>query len=403
MTAPGRAELASLRRHLHRHPETAFDVDASAGLVAERLAAAGLDVTRGVGGSGVVATLRRGTSSRSIGLRADLDALPIQEANTFDHRSQAPGAFHGCGHDGHTTMLLGAALHLAADTGPDSSDIDGTVHFVFQPDEENGRGAQAMIDDGLLERFPMDAVYGMHNLPGLAVGRFATRSGPFTAYEERFEIEIHGRGGHASAPERTIDPLVAGAHVVIGLQSIVSRALAPQDHGVVSVTELITDGAPNIIPTTVTIRGDVRGYEEHVSEAIRSRMGAIVEGTAAAHGATATLRYARAFEPTVNTAAEVDVAARAVGGVAGAGIDTDHAPMGFSEDFAQFLQHRPGCFILIGNGTEGCHGATLHNPHYDFNDDALPFGVAYWTALVRDVLATVAPPPLDADGGGASR
>lgn len=391
MTVPDRAELASLRRHLHRHPETAFDVDATAELVADRLAAAGLDVTRGVGGSGVVATLRRGTSSRSIGLRADLDALPIQEANTFDHRSLAPGAFHGCGHDGHTTMLLGAALHLAAadaEAGPDGSDIDGTVRFVFQPDEENGRGAQAMIDDGLLERFPMDAVYGMHNLPGLAVGRFATRPGPFTAYEERFEIEIHGRGGHASAPERTIDPLVAGAHVVLALQSIVSRALAPQDHGVVSVTELVTDGAPNIIPTTVTIRGDVRGYEEHVSDAIRTRMGAIVEGTAAAHGATATLRYERAFEPTVNTAAEVEVAARAVGGVAGAEIDTDHEPMGFSEDFAQLLQHRPGCFVLMGNGTEGSHGATLHNPSYDFNDDALPFGVAYWTGLVRDVLGS---------------
>jgi len=388
VTALDPGELASLRRHLHQHPETAFDVDATAGLVAERLAAAGLDVTRGVGGSGVVATLQRGSSTRSIGLRADLDALPIQEANAFEHRSQAPGAFHGCGHDGHTTMLLGAALDLAADTGPDGADIDGTVHFVFQPDEENGRGAQAMIDDGLLGRFPMDAVYGMHNLPGLPVGRFATRPGPFTAYEERFEIEIHGRGGHASAPERTIDPLVAGAQVVIALQSIVARAIAPQDHGVVSVTELVTDGAPNIIPTTVTIRGDVRGYEEHVSAAIRTRMGAIVEGTAAAHGATATLRYDRAFEPTVNTAAEVEVAARAVGGVAGAEIDTDHAPMGFSEDFAQLLQHRPGCFVLIGNGSEGSHGATLHNPHYDFNDDALPFGVAYWTALVRDVLGS---------------
>lgn len=382
MTATDPAELVSLRHHLHRHPETGFGVDATAGLVADRLEAAGLDVTRGVGGSGVVATLRWGTSSRSIGLRADLDALPIEEANAFAHRSEAPGAFHGCGHDGHTAMLLGAALDLATDTPA----LDGTVHFVFQPDEENGRGAQAMIDDGLLERFPMDAVYGMHNLPGLAVGHFATRPGPFTAYEERFEIEIHGRGGHASAPERTIDPLVVGAHVVLALQTIVSRAVAPQDHGVVSVTELVTDGAPNIIPTTVTIRGDVRGYEERVSETIRSRMGEIVAGTAAAHGATATLRYDRAFEPTVNTAAEVDVVARAVAAVPGAGIDTDHPPMGFSEDFAQLLQHRPGCFVLVGNGTEGAHGATLHNPGYDFNDDVLPIGTAYWTSLVRHVL-----------------
>ncbi|MGK2928114.1 MAG: amidohydrolase [Acidimicrobiales bacterium] len=396
MTAPELDELTALRQHLHQHPEIAFGVEATAGFVADRLEAAGLDVTRGVGGTGVVATLRRGASNRSIGLRADLDALPIDEANTFDHRSQAPGIFHGCGHDGHTTMLLGAALQLAADAAPDGPEIDGpeidgpeidgTVHFVFQPDEENGRGAQAMIDDGLLDRFPMDGVYGMHNLPGLPVGSFATRRGPFTAYEERFEIEIHGRGGHASAPERTIDPLVAGAQVVVGLQSIVSRSLAPQDHGVVSVTEFVTDGAPNIIPTTVTIRGDVRGYEERVSETIRSRMGEIVEGTAAAHGATATLRYDRAFEPTVNSASEVDVVAGAVAGVAGASIDTDHAPMGFSEDFAQFLQHRPGCFVLIGNGTDGSHGATLHNPHYDFNDAALRLGVAYWTALVHAAL-----------------
>lgn len=324
MTAPERDELTALRQHLHQNPEAAFGVEATAGFVADRLEAAGLDVTRGVGGTGVVATARRGTSNRSIGLRADLDALPIDEANTFDHRSQTPGVFHGCGHDGHTTMLLGAALQLAAGAAPDGPEIngpeingpeiDGTVHFVFQPDEENGRGAQAMIDDGLLDRFPMDAVYGMHNLPGLPVGSFATRRGPFTAYEERFEIEIHGRGGHASAPERTIDPLVAGAQAVVGLQSIVSRSLAPQDHGVVSVTEFVTDGAPNIIPTTVTIRGDVRGYEERVSETIRSRMGEVVEGIAAAHGATATLRYDRAFEPTVNSASEVDIVAGAVAG-----------------------------------------------------------------------------------------
>ena len=382
-------ELAELRRQLHRHPETAFDVERTAALVADRLAGAGLEVTRGVGGAGVVATLRRGSGRPSIGLRADLDALPITEANTFGHRSQHDGAFHGCGHDGHTTMLLGAALRLSSE--PDGAGLDGTVHFVFQPDEENGRGAQAMIDDDLFERFPMDAVFGMHNLPGLPVGSFATRPGPFTAYEERFEIEIHGRGGHASAPEKTIDPMVAGAQVVVALQSIVSRSLPPQAHAVVSVTEFVTDGAVNIIPSTVTIRGDVRGYTEPVSETIRRRMREIVDGTAAAHGATATVRYERAFEPTVNTAAEVDVVARAVAGlssdgVAGASIDVDHPPMGFSEDFGRFLQHRPGCFVLIGNGTDGSHGATLHNPGYDFNDAALAFGVGFWVALVRELL-----------------
>lgn len=378
-------DLTALRRWLHQHPQTGFGVEATADAVAERLAAAGLDVTRGVGGSGVVATLRGGTSARSVGLRADLDALPIDEANTFDHRSRSPGAFHGCGHDGHTTMLLGAARDLAA-----RDDLDGTVHFVFQPDEENGRGAQAMIDDGLFDRFPMDAVYGLHNLPGLPIGTFATQAGTFTAYEERFEIQVRGRGGHASAPELTVDPMVAGAQIVVALQGIVARSLAPRDHGVVSVTEFVTDGAPNIIPSTVTIRGDVRGYEATVSATIRTRMEEIARGTAEAHGATAVVDHARVFEPTVNTPATVDVATRVVDAVPGARMDTAHGRVGFSEDFAQFLQHRPGCLVLMGNGVDPPHDTSLHNPRYDFNDAALPYGVAYWTHLVRDLLGAPA-------------
>lgn len=378
-------DLTALRRWLHQHPQTGFGVEATADAVAERLAAAGLDVTRGVGGSGVVATLRGGTSARSVGLRADLDALPIDEANTFDHRSRSPGAFHGCGHDGHTTMLLGAARDLAA-----RDDLDGTVHFVFQPDEENGRGAQAMIDDGLFDRFPMDAVYGLHNLPGLPIGTFATQAGTFTAYEERFEIQVRGRGGHASAPELTVDPMVAGAQIVVALQGIVARSLAPRDHGVVSVTEFVTDGAPNIIPSTVTIRGDVRGYEATVSATIRTRMEEIARGTAEAHGATAVVDHARVFEPTVNTPATVDVATRVVDAVPGARMDTAYGRVGFSEDFAQFLQHRPGCLVLMGNGVDPPHDTSLHNPHYDFNDAALPYGVAYWTHLVRDLLGAPA-------------
>ena len=374
-------ELTTLRHRLHGRPGTGFDVGATAEVVAERLRAAGLEVTTGVGGSGVVATLRRGRAQRSLGLRADLDALPVTERNTFAHASEIPGAFHGCGHDGHTTMLVGAALLLAG-----RDDLDGTVHFVFQPSEENGLGAQAMIDDGLFERFPMDAIFGLHNLPGLPLGHLATRVGTFTAFEEVFRIDIHGSGGHASAPELTVDPIVVGAQVVLALQTIVSRALAPRDHGVVSVTELTTDGARNIIPSHVTIRGDVRGFDDRTSEVVRTRMEELAIGVASAHGATARLTYAREFAPVVNTAEEVAAAVRAAEQVEGAVVDLDHGPVGFSEDFAQFLAHRPGCFVLLGNGTGEQHGTSLHHPGYDFNDAALPHGVGFWCRLVLERL-----------------
>lgn len=375
------ADLAALRHKLHQSPETGFEVESTAAELADRLHAAGLEVTRGVGGTGVVATLRRGNGRRAIGLRADMDALPITEGNDFGHRSTVDGKFHGCGHDGHSTMLLGAALDLAGD-----ADFDGTVHFVFQPDEENGRGAQAMIDDGLFERFAIDEVYGLHNLPGLPFGGFATREGPFTAFEENFTIHIEGRGGHASAPEQAIDPLVAGSEIVLGLQTIVSRSLAPADYGVVSATEFVTDGARNILPSKVTIRGDVRGYEDAVSATIRRRMRGIVDGVAAAHGARASLDYMREFEPTVNTAAETEAAVSAARRIEGATVDAAYGRMGFSEDFARFLRHRPGCFMLLGNGTEGTHAMPLHNPYYDFNDAVLPYGIAYWRALVLERL-----------------
>ena len=383
MTAPvtpgiDLAALTDFRHALHRRPETGFDVTATARVVADRLADAGLEVATGVGGSGVVATLRRGSGGGAVGLRADLDALPITEQNDFAYRSTVDGVFHGCGHDGHATMLLGAALALAG-----RDDIATTVHFIFQPDEENGRGARAMIDDGLFERFPMDAVFGLHNLPGLPVGAFATRTGALTAFEELFEIVIHGRGGHASAPHKVVDPLVAGAETVTALQSVVARALPPHDHGVVSVTEFVTDGARNVIPSTVTIRGDVRGYDDGVSRTVERRLREISEGVASAHGAAATLTYAREFEPTVNTAGEVGCVAAAVRSIPGATVDPDCDRVGFSEDFAQFLKYRPGCFVLMGNGEGPHHGATLHNPRYDFNDAALPYGIAYWTTLVE--------------------
>ncbi|MDX1610027.1 MAG: amidohydrolase [Halofilum sp. (in: g-proteobacteria)] len=374
-------DLRALRHDLHRHPETGFELERTAATVAGRLQAAGLAVTTGVGRSGVVATLRGGGSDRAIGLRADMDALPITEQNTFAHRSTVEGRFHGCGHDGHTSMLLGAALRLAARGG-----LDGTVHFVFQPNEENGLGAQAMIEDGLFERFPMDAIFGLHNLPGLPLGHVATRAGPFTSFEELFEIRLAGRGGHASAPERTLDPVVAGAELVLALQTIVARNLAPGDYGVVSVTEFLTDGARNVIPSHVTVRGDVRGYQDSVSATVERRLRELAAAIAGAHGATAEVDYAREFVPTVNTPEEVSTAAAAARRIPGAVVDAEWPRVGFSEDFARFLEHRPGCFVLLGNGTDGAHAAPLHNPGYDFNDGALPFGVDYWTRIVDERL-----------------
>lgn len=370
--------LTALRRLLHQHPETRFDVAATADRVAEELDDAGLEVTMEVGGSGVVGTLRRGTAQRSIGLRADLDALPIDERGDLAHTSQIAGAHHGCGHDGHITMLLGAAQALAQ-----AEDLDGTVQFIFQPAEETGRGAQAMIDDGLLDRFPIDAVFGLHNLPGLPVGHLATRVGTFTAFEDVFTIEIDGSGGHASAPQHTTDPLVAGAEMVLALQTVVSRAVDPADHAVVSVTEFVTDGARNIIPGQVTIRGDSRGYDDRVSSTIRTRMERIAAGVAAAHGARAQIDHRREFAPVVNTEAATHAAVRAAQRTDGMSVDATAGRMGFSEDFAQYLNHRPGCLVVLGNGIEGPHGRSLHHPSYDFNDAAIPFGVGYWCALVR--------------------
>ncbi|TAL86959.1 MAG: amidohydrolase [Candidimonas sp.] len=375
-------ELIAFRHELHRLPETGFDVSTTASRLGDRLAAAGLTVTTNVGGTGLVATLKRGHSSRTIGLRADMDALPITEKNAFKHRSTVDSKFHGCGHDGHSTMLLGAALCLAARGG-----FDGQIQFVFQPDEENGRGAQAMIDDGLFERFPMDAIFGLHNLPGMPVGRFATQVGPFTAFEERFEIEIQGKGGHSSTPEKTIDPMIAGAEIVLALQNIVARSVSPRVHGVVSVTEFIADGARNIIPSSVVIRGDARGYIDEVSAIIKRRMHEIVTGIAAAYGAHSTLRYVREFESVVNTKVGVDAVANAVNQVDGANINIDYGRVGFSEDFAQFLRHRPGCFVLMGNGVDGAYSTPLHNPHYDFNDAALSYGVEFWCQLVLQRLS----------------
>ena len=369
-------DLTAFRRDLHANPETGFDLDRTSGQIAAALEDAGLEVTRGVGRTGLVATLRRGPDETAIGFRADMDALPIHEATNLPYRSETEGKFHGCGHDGHSTMLLGAALELAADPS-----LKRTIHFIFQPDEENGNGAAAMIADGLFDRFPMAAIFGLHNMPGMELGHFATQAGPFCAFEDNFEIHIQGRGGHASMPEKGIDPIVVGAAIVQQLQSIVSRSLPASEHAVVSITEFLTDGARNILPSNVTLRGDCRGFTGDVSESIERRMRAIVAGVCAAHAAETQVDYSTSFRPLVNDDRATDSisgAARDVGR-----INDTYGRVGFSEDFAEFLAHRPGAFILMGNGVEGNNAMPLHNPSYDFNDDAIRHGIAFWTNLAR--------------------
>jgi len=379
-----RDDVRSWRHDIHKHPELGFQENRTAGKVAELLAEFGLDVHTGIGTTGVVGVLKRGAGDQAIGLRADIDALPIQEANTFEHRSVHDGVFHGCGHDGHTAMLLAAARHLA-----ESGEFDGTTYFIFQPSEEDGRGALAMIEDGLFERFPMKAVYGMHNMPGIPAGHFAVKQGVIMTSEDIFVITIKGRGGHASMPDRAIDPVVIGAEVIVALQSIVSRSVAAKDWGVVSVTEILTDGARNVIPSTVTIKGDCRAMSTKTQDLIETRMREIVAGITAAHRAEGSVEYRNDFVVTVNTLDETDAAIAAARKVAGEpAVDPDCPPCAASEDFARMLQAKPGCYIMIGNGLDGHCGATLHNPSYDLNDEILAVGADYWVALVEAQLPT---------------
>ncbi len=377
-------ELVDLRHDIHRHPELAFAVNRTSSSLADRLEAAGLVITRNIGRTGFVATLGRGNCTRSIGLRADMDALPITESNEFAHKSTRPEQFHGCGHDGHSIMLLGAALQLA-----ETPKVDGTIHFIFQPDEENGTGADAMIDEGLFTRFPMDEVYGLHNLPGLPVGHFAIQSGPFCSFEDNFEITIHGRGGHSSMPDKTIDPIPIASSIVLNLQTIVSRTIPATKHSVVSITNFQTDGARNILASTVSISGDCRGFDKQTSETIRARMEQIVSHTCAAHGADFTFNYSTSFESLVNHKKQTEVCVKAVTNLPDATIDPSYGRVSFSEDFAKMLNHKPGAYILMGNGDVGeHHSRPLHNPFYDFNDEAIAYGVAYWCSLARSALKT---------------
>ncbi|ESY45631.1 amidohydrolase [Mesorhizobium sp. RSR380A] len=373
-------EMTGWRRDLHAHPEFGFEEKRTAGFVAAKLREFGLDdVAEGVGGTGIVGTLKRGSGNRAIALRADMDALRITEQSATAYGSQNPGIMHACGHDGHTTMLLGAAKLLAAEGG-----FDGTVRFVFQPAEEWGKGALAMLDDGLLQRFPFDEIFGLHNMPGLPIGHFETRAGPFMSAEDNFEIVLKGIGGHAARPHSGNETLVAACALVTNLQTIVSRRLSPADISVVSVTELITDGTRNALPGLARILGDARSFRPEVSAEIERQMRVIAAGTAAAYNVTADVTYSREFVPLQNDADLVDaafVAARRVLADGAAGIAAE--PMTASEDFARFLDHVPGCFVFLGNGEAS---APLHNSSYDFNDDGLLHGTNFHAAIVRQRL-----------------
>lgn len=370
-------QLTTLRREFHRHPELGFQEERTKAKVAGILRDLGLEVHEG---KGVVGILRAGSGNRAIGLRADMDALPIQETSTHDYPSETAGVMHACGHDGHTTMLLGAAQILASAPG-----FDGTVVFIFQPNEEHGLGALAMIDEGVLERFPIEEVYGIHNLPGAPVGQVSTRSGLICSSESLFEITIKGKGGHASMPQAGRDAITIGAEVVQALQTIVARKLAPGAGSVVSVTEFLTDGQRNVLPGNATLKGDVRARSPEDRIAIEGYMRQIAEGIAVAHGVSAEMTFNTEFIETINASGPTEAVVRTA---QAAGLDTipDRQPMSFSEDFSHFSAAVPGCFLLLGNGEDGPNGQPLHSSDYDFNDALLPIGAAFWTDLVRDRL-----------------
>jgi amidohydrolase len=381
--------LATLRRDIHAHPELGFEEHRTAALVADKLSEWGIPVHRGLGGTGVVGILKSGTSPRAIGLRADMDALPLQELNTFSHTSQHAGKMHACGHDGHTAMLLAAAQHLAR-----HRNFDGTVYLIFQPAEESGGGARDMIRDGLFEKFPMEAVFGMHNWPGMPAGAFALSPGPVMASSSEFTITVRGKGGHAAMPHNTIDPVPVACQMVQAFQTVVSRNLKPIDAGVISVTMIHAGHASNVIPDSCELRGTVRTFKMDVLDAIEARMRQVAEHVCLAHGATCEFQFDRKYPATVNSASEAEFARAVMTTLVGADKVLVQEPTMGAEDFAYMLQAKPGAYCFIGNGDgvhrEMGHGegpCTLHNPSYDFNDELIPLGGTYWVRLVEAWLA----------------
>lgn len=373
-------DLMAWRRDFHEHPELGYQETRTAKLVAERLESFGLEVHRGLGGTGVVGTLQgaqtgSGGPARTIGMRADMDALPMQELGDRPHKSKIDGAFHGCGHDGHTTMLLGAAKALAGTRA-----FSGTVHFIFQPAEEGLAGAKAMIDDGLFERFPCDEVYGMHNWPQAPFGTVSARPGPVMAASDRIEIEIAGKGAHAAMPHKGIDPVLVASHVVTGLQSLVSRGTDPLDAAVVSITKIDAGTTFNVIPQTAQLAGTCRSFRPETRDRLEAEIERVAKGIAGAYGATATVTYTRGYPPTVNHEAQSRRFCEAAATVVGeAAILAKPDPSMGGEDFSFMLEEVPGAYLWLGTGGD----YDVHHPLYDFNDDALPIGASLWASLVE--------------------
>lgn len=380
------SELQQIRRDIHAHPELCYEEQRTSDVVAAKLGEWGIPVVRGLGITGVVGILKRGTSTRAIGLRADMDALPMHEVNSFPHASVHPGKMHACGHDGHTAMLLGAAHHLVA-----NGNFDGTVYLIFQPAEEGGAGARRMIEDGLFEQLPMDAVYGMHNWPGMAEGTFGVVAGPMMASSNEFKVTVRGKGSHAAQPHKGVDPVMLAVQIAQGWQTIISREKSPLDTAVLSITQIHAGSATNVIPDEAVMIGTVRTFTTSVLDLIEQRMHDIATHTAAGYRASVDFSFKRNYPPLVNHAHETALAIEAMTAVVGSEkVDANVEPTMGAEDFAFMLQAKPGCYVFIGNGEgshrDGGHGlgpCNLHNGSYDFNDHLLPIGASYWVKLAE--------------------
>ena len=370
-------KLTELRHEFHQYPELGFQETKTKTKIAKFLRAKGLEVIEGVG---VIGILKSGSGSKTIGLRADMDALPIQETSKHAYSSKHPGVMHACGHDGHTTMLLGAAEELA-----NSLDFDGTVIFIFQPNEENGLGAKAMLNEGILSSFPISEIFALHNLPGTETGRIITRKGLICSSESLFEISLKGQGGHASMPHVGRDTISVGSEIIQSLQNIISKKLAPGSGSVLSVTEFTSDGARNVLPGNSLIKGDVRSRNKEDRLEIKRLMGTLVEGISDAHEITGEVYFETEFVETINSSDQTETVI-AVAEELGLSLDGNCEPMSFSEDFAHFSNVVPGCFFLLGNGQTGCVSSPLHSSSYDFNDELLPIGVKIWSKIVRKIL-----------------
>lgn len=380
-----RAALQALRRDIHAHPEVGFEEQRTSDLIATTLTGWGIPVHRGLGGTGVVGIVKNGNGQRAVGLRADIDALPVTERNTFAHASVHAGKMHACGHDGHTAMLLAAARYLSG-----HRDFDGTVYLIFQPAEENGGGAREMIKDGLFDLFPMDAIFGVHNWPGLEVGQFAVKCGPAFASSNEFKVTINGKGAHAAMPHNGIDPVPVACQLVQAFQTIITRNKRPIDAGVISVTMIHAGEATNVVPDTCELRGTVRTFTVDVLDMIEQRMRRIAEATCQAFDATCEFSFQRKYPPTINHPNETEFVRGLLGDFVGTHNVKEFEPTMGAEDFSFFLLEKPGCYFLIGNGDgnhrAGGHGAgpcMLHNPSYDFNDELLPLGGSMWVRLAE--------------------